>query len=176
MPRKTKTSSRTRKDKILTIVGKHPKLESLLKGGNKPVSVQPNITDRGQPDGAKQTVVSFYDHARGRSVVALVDPKQDKVLSVEETTAQFQLSEEEQKQAEVLAAKDARVRDFLGRRRMNPLTRLYFPPQEAGEGASMHRYAIVFLRPNNSERRYAIVDLSEGMVVDVLTPDALTTV
>src|SRR5687767_9960995 len=98
MPQKVKKPSRTKKDKILTIARKHPKLESLLKGGNKPVSVQPNITDRGQPDGAKQTVVSFYDHERHRSVVALVDPKRDTVLAVEETSAQFQLSEEEQKE------------------------------------------------------------------------------
>jgi hypothetical protein len=176
MPQKTKKSSRTKQDKILTLARKHPKLESLLKGGNKPVSVQPNITDRGQPDGAKQTVLSFYDHERHRSVVVLVDPKRDKVLSVAETSAQFQLSEEEQTEAEGLAAKDTRVRAFLGRRRMNPLTRLYFPRQKAGEGALPHRYAIVFLRPNNSERRYAVVDLSERKVVDVLAPNALTTV
>jgi hypothetical protein len=59
---------------------------------------------------------------------------------------------------------------------MNPLTRLYFPPQEASENALLHRYAIVFLRPNNSERRYAVVDLSEKKVIDVLTPDVLTRV
>lgn len=176
MPQKTKKSARTQEDKIITIARKHPKLEPLLKGRKKPVSIQPNITDRRQPNGAEQTVISFYDHARGRSVIALVDPQQGQVISVEETAAQFQLSEEEQQDAESLAARDARVRAFLGRRRMNPLTRLYFPPQEAGEGASQHRFAIVFLRPNNSERRYAIVDLSEGKVVDVLAPDALTTV
>src|SRR5689334_334043 len=130
MSPKSKKSSRTKEDKILTIARKHPKLERFLKEQNKPISIQPNITDRRQSNGPQQRVVSFYDHVRGRSVVALVDPKQDQVLSVEETSAQFQLSEEEQKEAESLAAKDERVRAFLRRRKMNPLTRLYFPPQE----------------------------------------------
>lgn len=176
MPPRAKKSSRTKQDKILTAARTHPKLESLLKGRNKPVAVQPNIADRRQAEGAEQTVVGFYDHERGRSVVALVDSKRNKVLSVEETSAQFQLSQDERKAAETLAAKDSRVRGFLRRRKMNPLTRLYFPPQEASENALLHRYAIVFLRPNNSERQYAVVDLSEKKVVDVLTPDVLTRV
>ncbi len=176
MPTKAKKSPRTKQDKILTAARTHPKLQSLLKGRNKPVAVQPNIADRRQAEGAEQTVVGFYDHERGRSVVALVDSKRNKVLSVEETTAQFQLSQEERKAAETLASKDSRVRAFLRRRKMNPLTRLYFPPQEASENALLHRYAIVFLRPNNSERRYVVVDLSEKKVIDVLTPDVLTRV
>ena len=40
-----------------------------------------------------------------------------------------------------------------------------FPP--AG-GDPSHRYAIVFARPDNSERRYAVVDLTARKVVDVL--------
>ena len=173
MPQKVKPSSRTKNAKILSIVRKHPEIKALLMGRNRAVFVEPNITDRGQADGANQAIVGLYDYARNRSVFALVDPKRARVLSVEETSAHFQLDEEEQKEAEVLAAKDARVRAFLGRRRMNPLTRLYFPP-ETGGGASPHRYAIVFLRPNNSERRYAVVDLSERKVLDVLAPEALT--
>jgi len=89
MPPRTKKPSRTKKDKILTVARTHPKLQSLLKGRNKPVTVQPNIADRRQTEGAEQTAVGFYDHERGRSVVALVDPKRNKVLSVEETSAQF---------------------------------------------------------------------------------------
>ncbi len=169
-----KPSSRTKREEILNIARKHPKLKTLLKGRNRAVFVEPNITDRGQPDGANQAVVGLYDYAHNRSVVALLDPKRKKVLSVEETSAHFQLDEEEQKEAEALAAKDARVRAFLGRRKMNPLTRLYFPPGAGGDRPP-HRYAIVFLRPNSSERRYAVVDLSERKVLDVLAPEALTT-
>jgi hypothetical protein len=173
LPGDTRPLSRTRKTQILRLARRHPELQSLLKERGRTLFVEPNITDRGQPEGADQAVVGFYDYARNRSLVALVDPNRGEVVAVEETPAQFQLSEEERAEAEQLAETDDRVREFLGRRAMNPLTRLYFPPQ-AGEHDPAHRYAIVFLRPNNQARRYAVVDLSERNVVDVLTPEALT--
>jgi hypothetical protein len=173
LPRDIKPLSRTRRTQVLRIARRHPELESLLKARGRALFVEPNIADRGQPEGAEQAVVGLYDYARNRSVVALVDPKRGEVVSVEETPAQFQLSQEERAEAEQLAGADDRVREFLAGRRMNPLTRLYFPPQAGGHDPA-HRYAIVFLRPNNQERRYAVVDLSESAVVDVLHPDALT--
>src|SRR6266508_2782721 len=65
---------------------------------------------------------------------------------------------------------DDRAEAFLRRRRMNPLTRLYFPPGDT----SGHRHAIVFLRPTSSERRYVVVDLTDAQVVGVLDEDDLT--
>jgi hypothetical protein len=165
LPRDIKPLSRTRRTQVLRIARRHPELESLLKARGRALFVEPNIADRGQPEGAEQAVVGLYDYAGNRSLVALVDPKRGEVVSVEETTAQFQLSDEERAEAERLAGADDRVRDFLAGRAMNALTRLYFPPQ-AREPA--HRHAIVFLRPNNQERR------SERSVIDVLTPEALT--
>ena len=173
MPRDIRPLSRTRKTQILRLARKHPELQSLLQERSQILFVEPNIADRGQPEGAEQAVVGLYDYARNRSLVALVDPKRSEVVAVAETPAQFQLSEEERAEAERLADTDDRVRGFLSGRAMNPLTRLYFPPQPSGHDPG-HRYAIVFLRPNNQERRYAVVDLSEGTVVDVLHPDALT--
>ena len=130
-------------------------------------------TSRGGSDGCTQTTnagrsVGVYDHEQGRSLVALVD--ESGVVGVHETPATFQLSERERKAAEKLAADDKRVKSFLRRRRMNPLTRLYFPPGEAEQ----HRHAIVFVRPTTSERRYAIVDLTDERVVDVLGEADLT--
>ena len=173
MPRDIRPLSRTRKSEILRIARRHPELESLLKTRGRTLFVEPNIADRGQPEGAEQAVVGLYDYARNRSLVALVDRKRGEVVAVQETPAQFQLSEEERADAERLAGGDDRVQEFLAGRAMNPLTRLYFPPQ-AGAIEPTHRHAVVFLRPNNQERRYAVVDLSEGTVVDVLYPDALT--
>jgi hypothetical protein len=173
LPRDIKPLSRTRRTEVLRIARRHPELESLLQARARALFVEPNIADRGQPEGAEQAVVGLYDYASNRSLVALVDPERGEVVSVEETPAQFQLSDEERAEAEQLAGADERVREFLAGRGMNALTRLYFPPQ-AREHEPAHRHAIVFLRPNNQERRYAVVDLSERSVVDVLTPEALT--
>ena len=57
---------------------------------------------------------------------------------------------------------------------MHPLTRLSFPPWR-GRHTPPHRYAIVFVRPNTRERAFAVVDLSNQSVVDVITPDQLAT-
>jgi hypothetical protein len=171
MARDVKPLTRAQREAAVKIAMADKRLKPTRKGRVRPVLTAPNLHDAAQPRGAEQVVVGFYDYARGRSLVALVDPKEEKVLGVEETDAQLQLSDEEKREAEGLAAKDERVKAFLARRKANPLTRLYFPPDAAGQDP-LHRHAIVFLRPSNSERRYAVVDLSEGRTVDVL--DSLT--
>jgi hypothetical protein len=122
---------------------------------------EPHIAREAGPD---EAVVGIYDYDKGRTLVAHVHSTGGRVISVGEAPAQFQLSDDEEREAESLARADKRVKTFLGRRQMNPLTRLYFPP-----GGSRHRHAIVFLRPNSSERSYAVVDLSDRRVVDVLS-------
>lgn len=144
----------------------HPELAAALGRGGRVVLAAEYVSGRADGD---QVVVGVHDPA-GESLVALVDATRGTVVSVETTPARFQLNDEEQRDAERLAAADERVRRFLGRRPMHPLTRLTFPP-----GADpRHRYAIVFLRPAASRRAYAIVDLTDGRVVDVLDRRALT--
>ena len=173
MPRVVKPPAETELPDAVRIVRTHPELKSLAKARHRAVLIQPNSADRGQPEGADQMVVGLYDYETNRSLIALVDLKQEKVVAFEETKAQFQLSDEERKEAEALAAQDPRVKVFLGKQPMNPLTRLYFPP-EAARDRVPHRYAIVFLRPNSAERHYAVVNLSERRVADVLTQRDLT--
>jgi hypothetical protein len=171
MPRDVKPLTRAQREAAVKIATADKRLKTGRKGRLRPVLAAPNLHDPAQARGGEQVVVGFYDYDRGRSLVALVDPREQKVLGVEETEAQVQLSDEEKREAEGLAAKDPRVKTFLARRKGNPLTRLYFPPEAARQDPP-HRHAIVFLRPSNSERRYAIVDLSDGRTVDVL--DSLT--
>lgn len=121
----------------------------------------------------RHALVGFYDYDKDRSVVAVVDLKAGKVRSVQDAPAQYQLAPAEIRRAEQLAKRDPTVRNFLDGRPLNPLTRLYFPPW-AGKDDPPHRYAIVFARPSNSERRYAIVDLSAQRVAEVLTTDHLS--
>jgi hypothetical protein len=139
-------------------------LGRVLEGGGDIVLVEP---ERGRGKGDR-VVVGVHDRQGARSLVALVD--RDGVVGVHETPARFQLSEQERTVAEKLAAADGRAKSFLRRRRMNPLTRLYFPPGDT----SGHRHAIVFLRPTSSERRYVVVDLTDARVVDVLDEADLT--
>jgi hypothetical protein len=139
-------------------------LSRVLETGGEVVVVEP---ERGRGEGDR-AVVGIHDGERGRSLVALVAPSG--VVGVHETPATFQLSEQERTTAERLAAGDQRAKSFLRRRRMNPLTRLYFPPGDT----SGHRHAIVFLRPTSSERRYAVVDLTDEQVVDLLDEADLT--
>jgi hypothetical protein len=73
----------------------------------------------------------------------------------------------------VLAAADQRVQAFLHGRPLNPLTRLYFP-QYVPPDIRHHRFAIVFVRPSNRERNYAVIDLSTTTVVAILTQRDLT--
>jgi hypothetical protein len=137
------------------------------------VLAEPAVKERRQPDEARYAVVGFYSYEKGQSVVAVVDLNTQQVDAVEAVPVQFQLSQQEKQQAEELAADDQRVRDFLGDRDMNPLTRLFFPAT-AAKDAPPHRYAVVFLRPSVNERRFAVVDLTDRQVVDVVSPEAFT--
>jgi hypothetical protein len=103
----------------------------------------------------------------------VVDLKSEEVLAVEDAGVQFQLDSEEQQEAEELAFADERAREFLRDRPMNPLTRLFFPPGAARHDPP-HRYAIVFLRPTDRERRFAAVDLTDREVVDFFDTEAIT--
>jgi len=156
-----------------TIARKHPAVNALRKRRGRAVLVKPKPPHRGEAEDENQVVVGFVDYEENKSVVALVDAAAKNVIAVEEAPVSFQLSEDEQREAETLAASDARVIARLGRRAMNPLTRLFFPRKVPPEARS-HRYAIVFLRPTERERYYAIVDLSAREIVDVLTRDELT--
>jgi len=173
VPGDLKPLSKRARAAVLGIARTHPKLAPLLDDARGQLIVAPNFTDRRAPKDADQVVIALYDYKHGQSVVAVVDPARERVLSVETTPVQFQLSEAERREAEELAGADQRVRRFLGGRAANPLTRLYFPPAATAAVAG-HRHAIVFLRPSTSERRYAVVDLTEDRVVDFLHPTALT--
>jgi hypothetical protein len=152
------------KAETIRLVRSDPTLGPILEKGGEVVVVEP---ERGRIKGDR-AVVGIHDREGRRSHVALVDPSG--VVGVHETPATFQLSEQERATAEELAAADPRVKSFLRRRRMNPLTRLYFPPGDT----SGRRHAIVFLRPTSSERRYVVVDLTDRQVVDVLDEADLT--
>jgi hypothetical protein len=123
-------------------------------------------SERRDKDNAKQMLVGLYDYDRSESVVAVIDLDKEIVVDVRETQAQFQLSDEERREAERIAGEDSTVRDRLAGRNMNALTRLYFP---TGDASQKHRHAIVFIRPSESERWFAIIDLTEGSVVDVVS-------
>jgi hypothetical protein len=135
-----------------------------MKGHARVVLAEPHLASKT----AAEAIVAVYDYDQDRTLVAHMNSK-GRITSVDEAPAQFQLSDEEEDEAEALARRDERVRGFLSRRSMNPLTRLYFHPS-----GSRHRHAIVFLRPNLSERSYAVVDLSDRSVVEVLSLTDLT--
>jgi hypothetical protein len=164
--RDVKPLSKAERDAALQIARGDRRLKRLLSARYRVVLIEPNLHDLKRP-GAEDVVLGLVDYKEGRSILALIDLDGKKVVGVEETDAQFQLSDNEQREAEELAAKDTRVRAFVGRRRVNPLTRLYFPPNVPVRARS-HRFAIVFLRPTASERRYAVIDLSDRTVVQVL--------
>ncbi len=157
----------------LRLAGEHRRVKTLATGRSRAVLVRPLTRDRGQREERRRSLVGMYDYSVDRSIVAVVDLKSERVLSVEETPVQFQLAPEERKEAEELAARHDRVKEFLDGRDMNPLTRLYFPAS-GSEETRKHRFAIVFLRPTNAERRYAVVDLSAREVTDVLSPEDMT--
>jgi hypothetical protein len=158
------TSKAPTKAEAIRLARGNATLGRVLGAGGDIVLVEP---ERGRAKGDR-VIVGVHDHQGARSLVALVD--QDGVVGVHETPARFQLSEQERTLAEKLAAADGQAKSFLRRRRMNPLTRLYFPPDDT----SGHRHAIVFLRPTSSERRYVVVDLTDARVVDVLDEADLT--
>jgi hypothetical protein len=170
MARDLKAMSNAARAAAIDIARGHERLGPILEAGAHITFAEPNLHDaRRNPDGV---VLGIYEPQTRRSFVVLVEPAAGTVTGVEETPAQFQLNADEAKSAEALAAKDNRVKAFLGGRAMKPLTRLYFPPAHTVP-AHENRHAIVFVRPSNSERRYAIVDLTSRTVVDVL--DALNT-
>src|SRR5437016_4003912 len=111
----------------LKLAAEHGKMKTLAKGRSRVVLVRPLVRDRGLPREGRRSLVGMYDYETNRSVVAVVDLESEKVIAIEEAPVQFQLAAEERKEAENLAAKDDRVREFLAGRKMNPLTRLYFP-------------------------------------------------
>ena len=153
------------------IARRHPAVEAIRSRRGHAVLAEHKPPHRGEPD-AGQVVIAYVDREKNESVVALVDRNAKSVVAVQEASVVFQLSEEEQKDAEALAAGDRRVIAVLRGRSMNPLTRLYFPTR-AAPAAREHRHAIVFLRPNERERHYAVIDLSAREVVDVLSREAL---
>lgn len=149
------------------------RLRDVAGGRSRTVLVQPTTIDRKRQDEARQAVVGIYDYDRNRSLVVAVDLDAQEVRAVQETPVQFQLSREEKQEAEELVAGDQRATEFLAGRDMNPLTRLFFP-STAGKDDPPHRYAVVFLLPTTSERRFAVVDLSDRRVVDFFGPERLT--
>ncbi len=144
---------------IVNTVRNHREIAPLLKGHARVVLAEPHLASTT----TGEAIVAVYDYDKDRTLVAHVNSK-GRITSLDEAPAHFQLSDEEEKEAESIARADKRVKSFLGRRPRNPLTRLYFPPK-----GSRHRHAIVFLRPNTSERNYAIVDLSDRRVAEVLS-------
>jgi hypothetical protein len=154
-----KPFSASERARVVGIVRKHSQLGPLIKGHARIVLAEPHMASTTP----SEAIVAVYDYDKNRTLVAHVNSK-GRITSLDETPTQFQLSDEEEKEAEALARADKRVKGFLGRRPMNPLTRLYFHPN-----GLRHRHAIVFLRPNTSERNYAIVDLSDRRVVEVLS-------
>ena len=155
------------KTAVARIAQAHPTLAHSLRGHSQVLfSERRGARTRREDGDPNRVLLGVYDYERDRSVVAVVDTARKTVLAVDESDAQFQLSDEERREAEEIAAADAGVRNYLAGRAMNPLTRLYFPPTSAV--SSSHRHAIVFVRPNKSERKYAIerskraVDIAKG--------------
>jgi hypothetical protein len=140
--------------------------------GARPLLVEPIVSERHRRKGERHAIVIQHDRSSGASVVTAVDLGKGEVIGEHTTPAQFQLTAEEEREAAEFAVADARIADFLRGRPANPLTRLYFPP--GGRADLTHRFAIVFLRPTADERRYAVVDLTEGQVADVLGPEHLS--
>jgi hypothetical protein len=152
--------SQESQDAIAELVRDHDQLGRVLAGRGRTIAVEPHFAARADDEG--KALVAIYDYDADRTLVATVDPDAGKVLSVDESPAQFQLSDEERAEAERLAFEHPQAREFLAGRDPDPLTRLYFPPH-----APQHRFAIVFLRPDSSQRAYVVVDLSEERVVEV---------
>ena len=157
----------TEKSEAIRIGRTNAELARRLDGRTRPLFVVPKTAERGETGAANQVVLGLYDYDHDQSVVAVIDTQREAVVSVRETDAEFQLSDEERQEAERLAEQDPRVAAILRGRKMNALTRLYFPEKE--KAASTHRHAIVFIRPTTSERWYAVVDLTSDTVVDVIS-------
>jgi hypothetical protein len=155
----------TEKSEAIRIGRTNTELARRLDGRARTLFVVPKTPERGETDAANEVLLGLYDYDHDQSVVAVIDTEREAVVSVRETDAEFQLSDEERQEAERLAEQDPRVADILRGRKMNALTRLYFPEN----AASKHRHAIVFIRPTTSERWYAVVDLTSDTVIDVIS-------
>lgn len=171
MPRRLEPLKTAERNAAVKAAATHPAVKPVLDGRHRVVFVAPNIKDRRVPEAADQVVVGVYDYEGDRTMVAVVDLSTQDVVATEELDVQFQLSADERRDAEQLAGQDDRVATFLGARDMNPLTRLFFP-RTSDVARRAHRHAIVFVRPDDAERRYAVVDLSAREVVDVFGPEA----
>ena len=167
MPKEGESGWPPSMEEALVIARKHDALVRVLKGRGRALFVERIPSARHGAAAEQRLLVGVYDYEEDRSLVAVIDPRRKTVESVAESPTRFQLSDEERADAEELAAADPRVRTFIGAREMRPLTRLYFPRDPSAEAS--HRHAIVFLRPDNRQRRYAVVDLSARRVVDVIT-------
>ena len=139
----------------------HPKVAPHLAGGRQPVLIAAAHPSR-TIDEARRAVVGVHDHRAGGTVLAEIDLDRGKVVAVGRSPAVLQLSADEQKQANRLAGADKRVQAFLGKEKLNPLTRLYFPrPSAVGATGSGGAYA--------PTHRHAIVDLTDGRVKQFLS-------
>src|SRR5689334_6048200 len=118
---------KAQREAALATARTHDKVKAALEADAKVLFVEPNLTGRGK-EHPGQAVVGLHDYKRNRSLLAVVDPAADSVVGVEELRAQLQLSDEERREANALAGRDRRVREFLDGREIDPLTRLYFPP------------------------------------------------
>ena len=154
---------------LLAVANADKRMKGFLTGRNAQLLIGPVDRDRRGSTDSRHAVVGFYNYALGRSMAAVVDLKSKEVVEVDESPVQLQLSADEASEAERLARTHPAIKESLGGRRLNPLTRLYFPAW-AERYDPPHRYAVVFARPSKHERRYAIVDLTEQKVVEVLTP------
>ena len=145
------------------------RIKKVVSGRNARVLVGAIEAGRRDPVETRQAVAGFYDYATGKTVAAVVDLASMKVVDVEESPVQPQLSSSEALEAERIAESDPMINGLLKGRPLNPLTRLYFPIW-AERNEPPHRYAVVFARPSKHERMYAIVDLTDEVVAEVLTP------
>lgn len=93
---------------VEAIARRHPAVDAIRRRHGRAVLIQPKPQHRGERDGG-QVVVACVDYEEQKSVVALVDANAGNVVTVQEAPVVFQLSEEEQREADTLAAGDARV-------------------------------------------------------------------
>lgn len=171
MSAKTSADTPMSLDEAIAIARLNPELKRVLEGRARALFVEPVPASRGASD-EEHVLLGLYDYLSDRALVALIDRSRKAVASVQESRAHFQLANEEREEAERLAGTDEGVRAFLRGRPMQPLTRLYLP--RAGRGDAGHRYAIVFLRPTSRERAYAVVDLTDGRLTELISHAAFT--
>src|SRR6266852_8623556 len=99
-----KPFSATERARIVKTVRNHRELGPLLKGHARVVLAEPHIAST-TPE---EAIVAVYDYDKDRTLVAHVN-KKGQITSLDEAPAQFQLSDEEEKEAESLARADKRV-------------------------------------------------------------------